>query len=96
MAEKRGNTGKLHYDFNTAANLEVEFDGVWYRTTAREFRSFNGSRRIYGEQYSGPVYLFGTNQIIKNPLKNGILFENNEDPRIKLNKRENERPQEDS
>jgi hypothetical protein len=91
MGEKRGNTGKLHYDFNTAANLEVELDGIWYRVTAREFRSFNNPRRISGESYSGPVYLFGTNQIIKTPIEQGISFENNEDPRTNLNKRENER-----
>ena len=46
MAEKRGLTGKLVYDFNTAAVCEVCIKGNWYRTTAREFRSFDGSRRL--------------------------------------------------
>jgi hypothetical protein len=60
MAEKRGNTGKLHYDFNQSGNLEVEMDGVWYRVTPRDFRSFNGVRRIFDELYCGPVYLYGS------------------------------------
>ena len=46
MAEKRGFTGKLEYDFNTAGVLEVCIKDTWYRTTGREFRSFDGPRRI--------------------------------------------------
>jgi hypothetical protein len=46
MSEKRGFTGKLQYDFNTAAVCEVCIKGNWYRTTAREFRSFDGQRRL--------------------------------------------------
>jgi hypothetical protein len=46
MSEKKGLTGKLTYDFNTAAVCEVCIKGNWYRTTAREFRSFDGSRRL--------------------------------------------------
>jgi hypothetical protein len=46
MAEKKGFTGKLTYDFNTAAVCEVSIKGNWYRTTAREFRSFDGNRRL--------------------------------------------------
>jgi hypothetical protein len=46
MAEKKGLTGRLVYDFNTAAVCEVCIKGNWYRTTAREFRSFDGSRRL--------------------------------------------------
>lgn len=46
MAEKRGNTAKLIYDFNTSGVCEVCIKGKWYRTTAREFRSFDGERRI--------------------------------------------------
>lgn len=61
--EKKGHTEKLHYDFNQAANLEVELDGVWYRVTPRDFRSFVGSRRISGVEYEGPVYVFGTNKL---------------------------------
>lgn len=46
MAEKTGNTVKLAYDFNTSGVCEVCIKGNWYRTTAREFRSFDGKRRI--------------------------------------------------
>jgi len=46
MAEKTGNTAKLVYDFNTAAVCEVCIKGNWYRTTPREFRSFDGERRL--------------------------------------------------
>lgn len=46
MGEKRGNTAKLVYDFPTEGVLEVGIKGNWYRTTAKEFRSFDGPRRI--------------------------------------------------
>jgi hypothetical protein len=46
MAEKTGNTAKLVYDFNTAGVCEVCIKDTWYRTTPREFRSFDGERRI--------------------------------------------------
>lgn len=65
MSEKKGFTGQLKYDFETAANLEVYLPKSkfgWYRVTSREFRSFNGERRINGEPYIGPVYLFATNK----------------------------------
>jgi hypothetical protein len=64
MSEKRGNIVKLEYDFDTARNLEVYMPNLsnWFRVTSREFRSFNGERRIQGKKYNGPVYLFGTNQ----------------------------------
>ena len=62
--EKTGNTEKLTYDFNTASNLEVYMPNLegWYRTTSREFRSFNGKRRINGESYKGHIYHYGTNK----------------------------------
>jgi len=50
MAEKRGSTGKLIYDFPTEAVLEVKMKGKWFRTTARDFRSFDGERR-----YTKPI-----------------------------------------
>lgn len=46
MAEKTGNTAKLIYDFNIAAVCEVCIKGNWYRTTPRDFRSFDGERRL--------------------------------------------------
>lgn len=64
MSEKKGNTVKLEYDFDTARNLEVYLPSLsnWVRVTSREFRSFNGKRRIQGQEYSGNLYLFGTNK----------------------------------
>ena len=72
MAEKTGNTGKLKYNFNTKWSTEVQLekDGKWYRASCRDFRSFDGPRRIFikdedGEwkyiDYKGPVYMFDTN-----------------------------------
>ncbi len=46
MGEKRGFTGKLDNNFNTAGVLEVKINHNWYRTTSRDFRSFDGPRRI--------------------------------------------------
>jgi hypothetical protein len=92
MAEKRGNTGKLLYDFNQANNLEVEMDGVWYRVTPKDFRSFNGPRRVQDILYDGPIYLYGTNKIAETLDKIGLVHVDNIDPRIKLNKRHYERP----
>tara|TARA_R110002124_G_scaffold139074_1_gene303183 strand:+ start:960 stop:1277 length:318 start_codon:yes stop_codon:yes gene_type:complete len=76
MGEKRGNTGKLIYDFNTAGVMEVFLKDIWRRTTCREFRSFDGKRRIseptmieHGKvdmpmrtyEYDGAVYVYDTN-----------------------------------
>lgn len=74
---KRGNTGKLLYDFDVSALLEVQGkSGYWIRVTAREFRSWDGPRRITvnymdestktsvegtPEEYWGPLYAYGTN-----------------------------------
>ena len=78
-AEKRGNTVKLENDFNTAGVLEVCIKNNWYRVTSRDFRSFDGPRRIteptkveHGNpwvdlrtyEYYGPVYQWGTNNIV--------------------------------
>jgi hypothetical protein len=48
MREKRGNTGKLKFDFNPLAVLEVYFQDSqkWFRVTAEYFRAFDGPRRI--------------------------------------------------
>ena len=91
MSEKRGHTVKLVYDFNTARCCEIEYrPGKWNRVTAREFRSFDGNRRIlnvddpdnvFYEEYLGPVYLFGTNvKTITNNL-NQLQFTEEGDPR---------------
>jgi hypothetical protein len=91
MAEKTGNLIKLTYDFDSPRCCEVSFDGEkWARVTAREFRSFNGKRRIlnvdnpnkaYYEEYLGPIYYYGTNRIAKKLKAIGTSFINNIDPR---------------
>jgi hypothetical protein len=78
MGEKRGNTGKLKYDFNTAWVCEVEMQGKWYRVIERDFRSYNGPRRLtrpnppilgnvhVGNEtfnYEGPYYFWNTNTL---------------------------------
>jgi hypothetical protein len=90
MAEKRGETEKLINDYNTAGVLEVympKLDG-WYRTTAKDFRSFDGKRRITDPtrtekgnpwvelktyDYNGPVYVWGTNKVVSNKSNNGSI-----------------------
>ena len=80
MSEKRGlQDQSLKNDYNTAGVLEVFQNNKWYRVTSRDFRSFNGPRRIteptkveHGNpwvdlrtyEYYGPVYQWGTNNIV--------------------------------
>ena len=79
MSEKRGDIGKLEYDFPTHGLLEIFMNEKWYRVTGRDFRSFDGPRRIslpidvqLGNvdipletvDYHGPVYLWGMNTIV--------------------------------
>ena len=95
MAEKKGFPGKIKYDFNEARCCEIEYKpGKWGRVTGREFRSFNGNRRIlnidnpdnvFYEDYNGPVYLFETNTISKCDIS-GMQYLNNIDPRDKYRK----------
>lgn len=61
--EKKGHTVKLQYDFNPSANLEIFKPNLnnWFRVTAKEFRSFNGDRRVNGVKYNGPLYSYNTN-----------------------------------
>ena len=48
MSEKRGLTGKLVYDFDTAKAVYVKNkDGKFVRATERDFRSYYGERFIY-------------------------------------------------
>jgi len=83
MSEKRGNTGKLIYDFDVSANLEVQIEETWYRVTARDFRSFNGVRRINEIKYEGLLYMHSTNLIIDNPEKQGLIFDINNFNKVK-------------
>ena len=67
MSEKKGLLVKMRYDFETASDLQVflpQSKFGWYRVTSREFRSFNGKRRINEVPYNGPVYLYGMNKRI--------------------------------
>ena len=92
MAEKTGHIEKLINPFNTAGVLEVYMPKLkgWYRVTAREFRSFDGKRRITEPtkvehsnpwvkmrtyKYSGPVFLWGTNMELAEPTNEGKLVE---------------------
>jgi hypothetical protein len=91
MAEKTGEIEKLIYDFNTAGVLEVYMPNLegWYRTTAKDFRSFDGKRRITEPtkvekgnpwvdlrtyEYNGPVFLWGTNMQLVEETKEGELI----------------------
>lgn len=91
MSEKRGETVKLINDFNTAGSLEVfntKLNG-WFRVTAKDFRSFDGKRRITQptevelgnvdvnmrtDEYFGPVYLWGTNTEVLDTTGEGKLI----------------------
>jgi hypothetical protein len=42
---------------------EVSIRGRWHKTSAYMFRSWTGSRRIDGENYNGPVYFLGTEEV---------------------------------
>lgn len=46
MAEKTGLLVKLEYDFHTSCVCEIFILNEWIRVTEREFRSFDGPRRL--------------------------------------------------
>ena len=83
---------KMIYPFNASACLEVQLsNNEWYRVTSKEFRSYNSPRRIshsendqpyITEQYEGPIYLYGTNILVKEPEKIGLIFLNDMDSRV--------------
>jgi uncharacterized secreted protein with C-terminal beta-propeller domain len=73
MSEKRGQTEKLRYDFNTARAVFVKnVKGGYSRITERDFRSYNGERYILinseYQSYDGPIYYWNTNKICKEPI----------------------------
>jgi hypothetical protein len=93
--EKRGNTEKIRYDFDTTKCCEVKIDtGLWCRSTPNEFRSWKGERRIVRwnkdemiiEEYNGPVYYMGSNKIDKSESKCGYAFLSDVDPRLQYSK----------
>jgi len=94
MAEKRGQTVKLIYDFPTQLSTEIGYeDGFWTRVTCNRFRSYNGPRRILhlneegkGEykEYEGPVYYFDSNVILKDKTKKGFVYLHDITPKPQL------------
>ena len=83
MSEKRGQTETLRYDFNTVKCSEVKLQNdKWYRVTCKEFRSFNGPRRLttwinnepVHEEYDGPIYYWNTNIKVKEPKGFGTQY----------------------
>lgn len=82
MSEKRGQTEKLKYDFNTSKGVYVKINNKMYRVTERDFRSYNGDRFILIEgeyqPYEGPIYYHNTNKICKEPIgENKIQYAHN-------------------
>ena len=74
MSEKKGHLVKMYYDFDTAGVLEIFLNNkTWYRVTSREFRSFDGKRRI-----TKPVKPQGKGEIYNIPMVtteyNGPVF----------------------
>ncbi len=42
---------------------EIKVNGEWVQVTEYIFRSWTGSRRLSDEQYDGPVFFLGTDQV---------------------------------
>ena len=73
--EKTGFVEKMEYLFNEAKHLEIYMPGLsrWHRVTPTDFRSFDGKRRIQGEEYKGPLYAYGTNRKVSPKHNNKII-----------------------
>jgi len=73
--EKTGFTEKMEFLFNEARCLEIYVPGLsrWHRVTPTDFRSFDGKRRIQGEEYEGPLYAYGTNRKVIPKFNNKIV-----------------------
>lgn len=89
MAEKTGLTDKPIYDFNTSANLEVYLTSSqrWHRVTCNDFKSWDGQRRINGEDYDGPLYCYGTNRLALKEGRNGIVESEVTEARDKISRK---------
>jgi hypothetical protein len=90
---------KLKYDFPTQLSTEIFKQDSWCRVTCKDFRSFNGPRRIlkfkpngesFYEEYQGPIYLYETNHILKDMSKKGVVYPHDELPKPKLRQWEND------
>ncbi len=80
MAEKGGlEAQNLINEYNVAGALEIFMNDKWVRVISKDFRAFNGPRRITQPQYTehrnvnvpmmtyeyfGPVFTWGTNNVI--------------------------------
>ena len=75
MSEKTGFVEKMEYLFNEAKHLEIYMPTLnrWHRVTPTDFRSFDGKRRIQGEEYEGPLYAYGTNRKVSPKHNNKII-----------------------
>ena len=73
--EKTGFVEKMEYLFNEAKCLEIYIPNLnrWHRVTPTDFRSFDGKRRIQGEEYEGPLYAYGTNRKVSPKHNNKII-----------------------
>ena len=87
-------TVTLKYDFEPYKCCEVKMGESWFRVTARQFRSFDGERRISTHvdennqliyrNYEGPVYLFKTNVVVEPKNRGEIIYTPEGDPRDKM------------
>ena len=87
-------TVTLKYDFEPYRCCEVKIGGTWDRVTARQFRSFDGQRRIscgvseenqlIYQNYEGPIYLFKTNVAVEPKGRNNFVYTDEGDPRDKM------------
>ena len=73
--EKTGFVEKMEYLFNEAKHLEIYIPTLnrWHRVTPTDFRSWDGKRRIQGEEYEGPLYAYGTNRKVSPKHNNKII-----------------------
>lgn len=81
---KRGNLIKLKYEFDDSKACFVQLrSGTWVQATPKDFRSYDGPRKLLftkylgpennqrtEEIYEGPVYGHGTNFIMEETPKN--------------------------
>lgn len=89
-------TVTLKYDFEPYRCCEVKMGESWFRVTARQFRSFDGLRRISTgidnnnqliyKNYEGPIYIFKTNTIVESKGSNNFVYSDEGDPRDKMPK----------
>lgn len=50
---------------NKANVFEIRIKGVWRKTSEDLFRAWGGERRLDGEDYTGPVFKLGTDDVAR-------------------------------